>query len=96
MQPTITPADMTVKAINDLTAALKGKLNLEGLKELETLKQLEELLTNQETEEKQLEEQQPTYPARRNKQVQFDSTTKPQTKLNSNQQKQMPLQNQGC
>jgi hypothetical protein len=44
------------------------------------LKQLEELLTNQVTEEKQLEQQQPANPAIRNKQVQFDSTTKPPNK----------------
>ncbi len=75
-QPTVTPADMIVKAMNDLAAALKGKSNQEGLEELETLKQLEELLTNQVTEEKQSEEQQPTNPAIRNKQVQFNSTTK--------------------
>jgi hypothetical protein len=55
-QPTVTPADMIVKAMNDLAAALKGKSNQEGLEELETLKQLEELLTNQVTKKKQSEE----------------------------------------
>jgi hypothetical protein len=60
---------MIAKAMNDLAVALKRKSNLEGLKELETLKRLEELLTNQVTEEKQSEEQQPANPAIRNKQV---------------------------
>jgi hypothetical protein len=45
-QPTVTPANMIVKALTDLTQALKGKTNLEGLDQIESLKRLEELLTN--------------------------------------------------
>ncbi len=45
-QPTVTPANMIVKALTDLTPALKGKTNLEGLDQIESLKHLEELLTN--------------------------------------------------
>ncbi len=45
-QPTVTPADMIVKALTDLTQALKGRTNLNGLKRIESLKCLKELLTN--------------------------------------------------
>ncbi len=45
-QPTLTPADMLVKALNGLTQALKGKSNLEGLEQIESLKRLKEILTN--------------------------------------------------
>jgi len=44
-QPKVTPADQIVKAINDLTCALKGKNNVEGLEQMEALQKLEELLT---------------------------------------------------
>jgi hypothetical protein len=45
-QPTLTPADIIVKALNALTQMLKRKTNLEGLEEPESLKCLEEILTN--------------------------------------------------
>jgi hypothetical protein len=45
-QPTITPANMIVEALTDLTQAFKGKTNLEGLDQIESLKRLKELLTN--------------------------------------------------
>ncbi len=45
-QPTVTPADMIVKALTDQTQALKGRTNLNGLEQIESLKCLEELLTN--------------------------------------------------
>ncbi len=45
-QPTVTPADMISKALTDLTQALKGKTNLEGLNQIESLKRFKELLTN--------------------------------------------------
>jgi hypothetical protein len=34
-QSTLTPVDTIVKALNDLTQALKGKSNLEGLHQIE-------------------------------------------------------------
>ncbi len=45
-QTTVTLADMIIKALPDLTQALKGKTNLEGLDQIESMKCLEELLTN--------------------------------------------------
>jgi hypothetical protein len=45
-QPTITPADMIIKALTDLMQALKGKTNLKGLDQIKSLKCLEKLLTN--------------------------------------------------
>ncbi len=45
-QPTLTPADIITKALNDLTKALKGKNNDEGLEQMEALKQLEAILNN--------------------------------------------------
>ena len=45
-QPAVTPADIIVKAITDLTQTLKGRTNLEGIEQLETLQRLEQLLTN--------------------------------------------------
>ena len=40
-QPKVTPADQIVNAINDLTCALKGKNNVEGLEQMEALQKLE-------------------------------------------------------
>jgi hypothetical protein len=45
-QPTLTPADIITKALNDLTKALKGKNNDEGVGQLEALKQLDAILNN--------------------------------------------------
>ena len=39
-QPKVTPADQIVKAINDLTCALKGKNNVEGLEQMEALQKI--------------------------------------------------------
>ena len=43
-QPTVTPADILIKAIDDLAAALKQQRNKDGIKEMEALKNLDELL----------------------------------------------------
>ncbi len=43
-QPTITPADIIKKAINDLAAALKGWKNIDGIMEMEALQKLVKLL----------------------------------------------------
>ncbi len=45
-QPIVTPAVMIVKALTDLTQALKGRTNLNRLEQIESLKCLKELLTN--------------------------------------------------
>jgi hypothetical protein len=45
-QLTLTPADIITKALNDVTKALKGKSNEEGLEQMEALKQLEAILSN--------------------------------------------------
>ena len=45
-QPTVTPADTIVKALNDLTHALKGRRNVRGATEIEALEKIDELLNN--------------------------------------------------
>jgi hypothetical protein len=45
-QPTMMPADVITKAINDLTQALKGKSNAKGLEQIEALQKLENILNN--------------------------------------------------
>jgi hypothetical protein len=39
-QPTLTPADVITKALNDLTQALKGKNNQQGIDQMEALTKL--------------------------------------------------------
>jgi hypothetical protein len=43
-QPTLTPVDTVVKAIDDLTCALKGTRNKQGIQQTERLKMIDELL----------------------------------------------------
>jgi hypothetical protein len=45
-QPTITPVDTIIKALNNLTQALKGKINAKGLEQLKALKKLKDILNN--------------------------------------------------
>jgi hypothetical protein len=46
-QPNVTPVDQIVKEINDLTCALKGRKNTEGLEQIEALKRfIKELSKN--------------------------------------------------
>jgi len=45
-QPTLTPIDTVVKAIDDLTHALKGTRNTHGMQQIERLKMIDELLNN--------------------------------------------------
>jgi hypothetical protein len=52
-QPNVTPVDQIVKAINDLTCALKGRKNTEGLEQMEALQKLEELLTKSQIPEEE-------------------------------------------
>ena len=46
MQPTLTQADIIVKAIDDLTHALKGRKNVKGNAQIEALEKIDELLNN--------------------------------------------------
>ncbi len=70
-QPKVTAADQIVKAINDLTCALKGKRNMDGLAQIEALQKLEELLTKSPIQE---EEPTPPEPEPR---ATFEPTAKP-------------------
>jgi hypothetical protein len=45
-QPTMMPADVITKAINNLTKALKEKSNAKGLEQIEALQKLENILNN--------------------------------------------------
>jgi hypothetical protein len=70
-QPTVTPADTIIKALDDLTIALKGRKNVKGAIQIEALEKIDELLNNLP---KQLE------PERRQgqqRQVTFDEGTNP-------------------
>jgi len=45
-QPTVTPADTIVKALDDLTHSLKGRRNVKGEVQMDTLEKIDELLNN--------------------------------------------------
>jgi hypothetical protein len=45
-QPTLLPADTIVKALNNLTCALKGKKNVNDKAQIKTLEKINELLNN--------------------------------------------------
>jgi hypothetical protein len=45
-QPTLTPVDTVVKAINNLTSALKGTRNVQGMQQIERLKKIDKLFNN--------------------------------------------------
>ncbi len=45
-QPTLTSVNTVVKAIDDLTSALKGARNVEGVQQIERLKNIDKLLNN--------------------------------------------------
>ena len=73
-QPTLTPADVITKALNDLTQALKGKSNQKGIDQIEALTKLNDILSNApELDPAPDEPIVPTAPRR----VTFDDTTKP-------------------
>jgi len=52
-QPNATPVDQIVKTINDLTCALKGRKNTEGLEQMEALQKLEKLLNKSQIPEEE-------------------------------------------
>jgi len=70
-QPTVTPADTIVKALDDLTHALKGRRNIKGEAQMEALEKIDELLNNIP---KQLE---PERRQKQQKQVTFDDAMAP-------------------
>jgi hypothetical protein len=45
-QPTLRQADTIIKALDDLTHALKGRKNMKGSTQIEALEQINKLLTN--------------------------------------------------
>jgi hypothetical protein len=65
-QPTVTPADLIVKALGDLIQALKGSRNIKGIEQIKALTKIDELLNNIPTLNKT--------PTRK---VTFDKATKP-------------------
>jgi hypothetical protein len=73
-QPTMTPADVITKALNDLTQALKRKKNHKGLEQIEALSKLDNILNNTPEPDPMPELRAiPAEPRR----VTFDETTKP-------------------
>jgi hypothetical protein len=73
-EPTLTPADVITKALNDLTQALNGKTNQQGLDQIEALTKLNNILNNVPEPDPAPDE--PTAPAEPRR-VTFDETTKP-------------------
>jgi hypothetical protein len=65
-QPIVTPADLIVKALGDLTQALKGRRNMKGIEQIEALTKIDKLLNNIPTIKKAL-----------SRKVTFDEATKP-------------------
>jgi hypothetical protein len=53
-QPTLTPEDTIVKALNDLTNALKQKRNNKGVVEYEALQRIDKILNNIPAKEQQV------------------------------------------
>jgi len=70
-QPTVTSADTIVKALDDLTHALKGRRNVKGEVQMDALAKIDEILNNIP---KQLE---PERHQERQRQVTFDDGTAP-------------------
>jgi hypothetical protein len=62
----VTPADTIIKALGDLTQALKGRRNMKGIEQIEALTKINKLLNNIPTTNKT--------PTRK---VTFDEATKP-------------------
>jgi hypothetical protein len=72
-QPTLLPADTIVKALDDLTHALKGKKNVKDKAQIETLEKINELLNNVQKK----------IAINREKSVTFDETTAPPKETNA-------------
>ncbi len=69
-QPTLRPEDTIVKALNDLTNALKQKRNNKGIVQYEALQRIDKILINIPATEQQV-------PSMTSKQVIFDKIAKP-------------------
>ena len=67
-EPTLTPEDTIVKALNDLTQALKERRNKKGIEELDALQRINELLNNIPTK---------TITTNSSKRVTFEDMTNP-------------------
>ena len=72
-QPTLTQADIIVKAIDDLTLALKGRKNTKGNIQIEALEKINELLNNIHTKIQAMKETRVT----------FDKATAPPREINA-------------
>jgi hypothetical protein len=75
-QPTMTPADTIIKALNNLIQALKGKNNIKGLEQIEALKKFDSILNNTPVTAPTPREN----PALEPRQVTFDQAAKPPQK----------------
>ena len=79
-QPTLTPAEVITKALNDLTRALKGKNNQQGISQMEALTKLNDILNNAPEPEPAPKQEpapeEPTFPTK-TRRVTFDDMTKP-------------------
>jgi len=73
-QPTLKPADVITKALNDLTQALKGKTNQQGIDQIEALTKLNDILSN--APEPDPAPDKPIVPME-SRRVTFDEKTKP-------------------
>jgi hypothetical protein len=73
-QPTLIPEDTIVKAINNLTQALKERRNKKGTEQVEALKKIDELLNTVPTT---ITTPQPPKTITENRQVNFAATSKP-------------------
>ena len=72
-EPTLTPEDTIVKALNDLTQALKERRNKKGTEEMDALQRIDELLNKIPAK--------PTTSPERNKRVTFEANAKPPQEL---------------
>jgi len=72
-EPTLTPEDTIVKALNDLTQALKERRNKKGTEEMVALQRIDELLNKIPAK--------PTTSPERNKRVTFEANAKPPQEL---------------
>ena len=79
-QPTLSPADVITKALQDLTQALKGKHNQQGISQIEALAKLDVILNNvperEPTPEPDTAPEELTFPTE-TRRVTFDDTSKP-------------------
>jgi hypothetical protein len=73
-QPTLTPEDTIVKAINNLSQALKERRNKKGTEQIEALKKIDELLNKIPAT---IRAPQPPQAITENRQVTFAETSKP-------------------